>query len=363
MLVPSVLAKVLVIVAFQWNLKKLNFLRMAMHEVVQYRLYTDVDVVIVTNENTSVANALHNFGFDGISIWPFNSTSNQYTGHKYDMLWEHRNVVTQAYQDPTKHYTTFLYIEDDTLFPWPQLVSWAIDSEMLEPLNFTRGIFRTEINALGHRSMNDMIVDLDNKLGCHMNLTFNATNLHYVRSVDLETYSGESKQLLKRTQQKYQKSSCPKATMGMSSIPPYASSDKRGVLKSQWEDSQKCPVHRYYVQLFNPFQGLWITTRSYLERLMQHRLWDKATSLRHETRRPRVRSWTWGYPERSNGILLFADPPAGFLTTNVVPYDILSPSSTSSTENKKPVLSPYARIEHVRNGYSVHCVAEDALTF
>ena len=42
-------------------------------------------------------------------------------------------------------YTAFLYIEDDTGITWPSLVSWALDQQHLEPLGFSRGFYRTEV--------------------------------------------------------------------------------------------------------------------------------------------------------------------------------------------------------------------------
>jgi hypothetical protein len=45
-----------------------------------------------------------------------------------------------------KQYTSIIYMEDDTRLSWPALISWALDTEVLEPLNFTRCILRTEVD-------------------------------------------------------------------------------------------------------------------------------------------------------------------------------------------------------------------------
>ena len=42
-------------------------------------------------------------------------------------------------------YTTYIYIEDDTGLQWSALVSWALDQQVLEPLGFSRGFYRTEV--------------------------------------------------------------------------------------------------------------------------------------------------------------------------------------------------------------------------
>lgn len=361
MLVPALLTKLLVIIAFHWDVAKLTLLRVALFEVMHYRLHTSVDIVIVTDKPEQLSSVLLNFGYREIDIWPFNSSSSQFTNNKYDMLWEHRNIVSQAYNNPSKNYTTYLYMEDDTAFPWSQLVSWAIDSEMLEPLGFTRGIFRTEFNANGENSMNDMVVDLANYLWCHMNLTVDAANPHFVPSIQLESYSLRSKELLRATEIKYQRSKCPVASVALSVLPAQSSNHHH----SHTEHS--CPVHSHFVQLYNPLQGLWISSRAHLEKLMRHPLWDKSNSLKLDTRRKGQANWNWGYPERSNSILLFADPPPGFLTTNVVPYihvneTILTPQNKTAIV-LRPLLSPFARIEHVRNAYGVVCTMEKALTY
>jgi hypothetical protein len=45
------------------------------------------------------------------------------------------------------NYTSIFYMEDDTHLSWPTVISWALDTEVLEPLNFTRCIYRTEVDA------------------------------------------------------------------------------------------------------------------------------------------------------------------------------------------------------------------------
>ena len=72
---------------------------------------------------------------------------------------------------------------------------------------------------------------------------------------------------------------------------------------------------------------------------MRHPYWDKKSALAAETP-PGLPSL--GYPERSNGFMMFIDVPPGFQASNLVPYDPV-----------KRVLVADARVQHERNGYSV----------
>ena len=163
-------------------------MRLTLTEVGTYAQFTNVDAVVIANDVSATQHAISTFDLDyDIHVWDFNGSSPHNWGGSYDMLWEHRSVIEEAFKN--EKYTTFLYMEDDTHFPWPQLVSWAIDTEVLVPLGFTRGIFRTEINEAGKPSMNDMVVNLMQELGCTMNLTEDASSPNYVKSIDVSTLS------------------------------------------------------------------------------------------------------------------------------------------------------------------------------
>ena len=48
-------------------------------------------------------------------------------------------------------YNTYIYVEDDTGLHWSTLVSWALDQQVLEPLGFSRGFYRTEVQFMAHK--------------------------------------------------------------------------------------------------------------------------------------------------------------------------------------------------------------------
>ena len=188
MYLPPLLANLFVVGTFHWNLANVNLLRLTLTEVGTYAQFTNVDAVVIANDVSATQHAISTFDLDlDIHVWDFNGSSPHNWGGSHDMLWEHRSVIEEAFKN--EKYTTFLYMEDDTHFPWPQLVSWAIDTEVLVPLGFTRGIFRTEINEAGKPSMNDMVVNLMQELGCTMNLTEDASSPNYVKSIDVSTLS------------------------------------------------------------------------------------------------------------------------------------------------------------------------------
>ena len=82
-----------------------------------------------------------------------------------------------------------------------------------------------------------------------------------------------------------------------------------------------------------------MASHSSLLKWMRHRYWDKKNAL--EAEMP-IGLPALGYPERSNGILMFINVPEGFQANSLVPYDPV-----------KGALIPDARVQHERNGYSV----------
>lgn len=93
------------------------------------------------------------------------------------------------------------------------------------------------------------------------------------------------------------------------------------------------------LQLNQPFMGMWIASHDSLLKWMRHPYWDKKSALAAEMP-PGLPSL--GYPERSNGFLMFIDVPEGFQASSLVPYDPV-----------EGILVPDARVQHERNGYSI----------
>jgi hypothetical protein len=70
--------------------------------------------------------------------------------HPYSLVWAHKMAIEEA--TLKSDCTSILCMEDDTRLSWAALTSWALDTEVLEPLNFTRCIYRTELSPdTGHR--------------------------------------------------------------------------------------------------------------------------------------------------------------------------------------------------------------------
>ena len=91
-----------------------------------------------------------------------------------------------------------------------------------------------------------------------------------------------------------------------------------------------------FVELPEPFMGMWLASEAQLREFMAHPFWDKATALAAFV------PHGGGYPERTNWMFQYVNVPAGFRTRSVVQYD-----------SRARVLEPRARIGHLRNGYSV----------
>ncbi len=368
---PSLLGSVLVIVSFHWDLLKITLFHVTLRELIEYRVHSPlVDIVVVTDRPEALARLLHDFRYENIEIHAFNSSSRQFTGQdKYDLLWEHRDIVKERLHS-VRNYSTFMYVEDDTLVPWSSLVSWAIDTEVLEPLGFTRGIFRTEINHTGQRSLNDFFTDVANHLGCSSNITKDDKNQspHYVDTIHLTDYSEESRILLQQSKEKHKNAYClpPAHSVTFHSHRPSLGHTNTKALSAkhtkpgshQMSDGQLqlCPIHSHFVNLYTPFQGMWIFSHTQLRKLIEHKLWDRWTSYSKDTRRVGQEFGNWGLPERSTSILFFINPPKGFHTTNVVPFYFLD------EDNRRwPRLSYYGSVEHTRHAYDINCTVEEAL--
>eukprot|EP01040_Poterioochromonas_malhamensis_P016582 gene16582-18864_t len=101
---------------------------------------------------------------------------------------------------------------------------------------------------------------------------------------------------------------------------------------------------------------MWIFTQTQLRKLIKDKLWDRWISMDKDTRRVGQPRDNWGKPERSTSILFFIDPPKGFHTTNVVPFNFLD-----EEKRKWPRLSDYGSVEHIRHAYDVNCTFDEAL--
>lgn len=290
MYVPPLLSSILVVIPFHWDLNKLNLLRLTITEVVTYNDFTAVETIIITDKFESITNAVKTFDLNyPVRIWEFNSSSPNNGGGAYDMLWEHRTVIETVFHE--KNYTSFLYMEDDTHFPWPQLVSWAMDTEVLEPLGFTRGIYRTEINDTGFPSMNDMVVNLMNKLGCSMNLTADTSNPTYVQTLNITAISSSVRSSVSVGEMCFPGSN----TLNWYSkhLAHQRKSSKHHTSHAAVHNSMKhskgnfipCKAHTTYVQLYSPFHGLTVLSRSQQEKFMKHPFWHKGKAMQKNTLR------------------------------------------------------------------------------
>ena len=95
------------------------------------------------------------------------------------------------------------------------------------------------------------------------------------------------------------------------------------------------PGQGSFIELPQPYFGMWLATRTALKQFMRHPTWKKEVALRAPTPHGGY------YPERSTWYFQYVNVPKGFTTRSVVPYN-----------PKSNVLAPEARIVHLRNGYS-----------
>ena len=91
-----------------------------------------------------------------------------------------------------------------------------------------------------------------------------------------------------------------------------------------------------FVELHEPYFGMWLASNAQLREFMAHPFWDKETALAYE------HLHGGGYMEKTNWMFQYVNVPAGYRSRSVVQYN-----------PKTHMLEPRARIVHLRNGYSV----------
>jgi hypothetical protein len=301
--IPQLLHHVFICITFHWDVTKLVYLEAMLLIVENYK--TNVDILIVTDKYQELHNVLAKWGKFGPEskmrirtlVWQAPETPED--RNPYRLLWAHKDAIRQTLEP---HHTAVVYMEDDTRLAWSSLVSWAFDTEILEPLNFTRCFFRTETSATKGTS---------NMLDWTMPLVLTNKNT-------VDAYLKE------------------KATSTKTSLRT-GSLFGCGCLRdgSLWP----CQVHRHFLSPEEPFQGMWIATRTQLARYMEHPYWNKEQALAAKL------AVDFGYPERSNSLNIFIDVPSGFTSSCMVPFYYTLYGTRAS-------LTAVGSVEHMRNGYS-----------
>jgi hypothetical protein len=197
------------------------------------------------------------------------------------------------------NYSTYMYLEDDTLVPWPALVSWAFDTEVLEPLGFMRGFYRTEV----HPTTGDVVL---------LDVTGHVVESDWKRSIRVA-----SSPLV-----------CNTTAGDWNATQPTVTS------------ARTCLIHSTYIELPWYYMGMWIATHLQLQKCMQSQVWEKDSALALTFIHDISLVDQFGYPERANALNQLVEVPVGHDTANVIPYD---PATKQLATN--------AAVAHLRNAY------------
>lgn len=259
-----------------------------------------MDTIIVTDQANILSTALHSIGqatsLKHLEVWQPQTPSSNNT---YWLTYEHRRAVEHKLQE--KDYSTVLYMEDDTYITWPVIVSWALDTQVLQPLNFTRCFFRTEIH---HITGLKVLLDWELK-----------ENVTSMQAIDVKTLTPLSNAAYNMLHQQIAGKGC-------------------GYYPSGTSQPCNASLHRFFVSPTYPFQGMWIMTKQQLQEFMQHPYWTQAGSVAANLGKHRY----WGYPERSNSVNLFLHVPHGYATNCMVPYVLPEPAA-EQVQGSNPLLS------------------------
>jgi hypothetical protein len=195
-----------------------------------------------------------------------------------------------------------MYLEDDTLVPWPALVSWAFDTEVLEPLGFMRGFYRTEVNP----KTGDVVL---------LDVTGRVVESHWKRSIQVA-----SSPLVCNT------------TAG----------DWNVTQPTVTSPGRTCLIHSTYIELPSYYMGMWISTHlQRLQKCIRSQVWEKDKALALTFIHDISLVDQFGYPERANALNQLVEVPAGHDTANVIPYNPLTKQLASNAD-----------VAHLRNAYS-----------
>jgi len=267
---------------------------------------TKVDVCLITDNEAALQNVLNRWAFPGVQVcsfstpiveqwWIYNG-QNRTVEAKWNLVWAHREVFEDHFKQG--EHTAFLYLEDDTEVTWEALHSWGSDAPLVEAAGLQRGFWRTEVDDNGMEVMMDAGSGVDGSVS------------EWKRVLEVDCTAGPCCEL-----------EDPEA--------PYW----------QLREKPRFCQHKHYIALAQTFMGMWLGTRSQLEKWISHPLWTKDFAANYNTTDGEG-FVIWQWPERSNAMLQLVDVPEGFVSANVIPWDPVH-----------KILLPIGRIEHERNGY------------
>lgn len=307
--VPTLLQDILIVIAFFWKPDRLPTLILQLNSFMRYTTFTNITIVITTNKPANLINALNLYMIDCSKIEICDSKLSK--KNSFDLTFEHRLVIEEKLK--TKHYTAYMYTEDDHMITPQGLVSWAIDTELLEPLGFVRGFVRSEYCGERQQHLFDYAFAPKD-----ISLTKGRPK---VDSSYKRTTSGINfESNLQHISSKY----------GGSELCP-STGEQGGNIYTP------CPIH---TQFFSPeyfHQGMWLLSHIQLIAFMRDKMWNinYCKTYKHSL-------YNWGSRERAASYNLLINIPPGFQHNKVIPYYNI---------NNKHILSRLGVLYHLSGNY------------
>lgn len=195
-----------------------------------------------------------------------------------ELIWQNSSCLFHS----AGMYTSFINVEADFKLTWTSLLSWAVDTAVLDPMGFQRGFFATEFHPDTGRLMevgNLPVLLASRKQQLRLNITSQPRLVRTISALCFENNNLKSPNV------------------------------------KRWHESPRCP-HECFVQLPNPYTGFWVATASQLQRWVDSNQWKKADALANKS--PVLE---WGYAETAAASLQLVQVPPGFESASVVPFD------------------------------------------
>ena len=283
--VPYLLQDILIVIAFFWKPDRLPILVWQLNGFMKYSSFSNITIVVTTNKPENLAFACKHYSMDcsKVEIWDSILVKN----NPLDLTFEHRIVIENKLK--FKNYTAYMYTEDDHMITPQALVSWAIDTELLEPFGFTRGFLRSEYCGDGQQRL----IDFDNPFVSLTNGRPKVDRL-YKNTTNGVNFEG----LLYRMSDKYGSELCP------------STSDHDGSVIYT-----PCPIHAHFFSPFYPYQAMWTLSHTQLQTFMKHDIWN-VTYCQTYTNPLQP----WPTREKAASYNLFVNIPYGFDSNSVIPF-------------------------------------------
>lgn len=135
------LERVLVCITFSWSVKDLVHLESTLATIATYE--ADIHTMILTNDTSRLDTLLTDWG-RGKAAEAVPMPELKGGDHSCGLPGAWMGIIKQRIS--ASNYTSIIHLDPGARLTWAALASWALDTEVLEPLNLTRCFYHTTLS-------------------------------------------------------------------------------------------------------------------------------------------------------------------------------------------------------------------------